>query len=96
MSATTDLLASIFGPAVAAFEKLKIKEGLQAIHDKQGVDEFKTTILSAYPAVAILLTKIAAATKTPIDDILVLGIKQAIEESASENGVELPPLAPSA
>lgn len=89
MSATSDLLVSLFAPVVATFEKLKIKEGLQIIHDKQGVDEYKATVLSAYPAVSILLTKIAAATKTTIDDALVMGLKQALEESAAENGIEL-------
>lgn len=84
------IFVSIFSGAVSMYEKLKVKEGLAKILSDNGRDEYIATVQSAYPFAAIILPKLYAKTKTHVDDDLGVAFKEAIEESAAENGVTLP------
>lgn len=77
------------------FVKKTGKEKLVALFDKlyeKNPDTHKTTLATLYPAIDIQLEDLANDSKTPYDDVLVDGLKEAIEESAAKYSVDLPNL----
>lgn len=70
---------SLTAVLVELFEKLKPAER-------------KTVLVSLYPAIDVQLEGLVKKSKTKLDDAGVLAIKDAIEQSADLNGIDLPNL----
>jgi hypothetical protein len=86
-----EFLVGIFSGAIKQLLKERLIAALAALKAK---DEkaYKTVLTSLYPVVDVQLEDITDKTKTKADDILVDGLKEAMEESAAANGVTLPNL----
>lgn len=70
-------------------------ESLAGLFNKLAVknpEVYKTVVTSLYPPIDVHLEDLAKESKTKIDDPFVAGLKMGLEQSAFENGVELPNL----
>jgi hypothetical protein len=86
-----EFLINLFSNAIKDLLKVRLVAALAALKLK---DEkaYKTVLVSLYPVIDVQLEDVTDKTKTKADDVIVDGIKEAMEESAAANGVVLPNL----
>ena len=86
-----EFIVNLFGKAIKDLIKARMIVALAALKLK---DEkaYKTVLTSLYPVIDVQLEDVTDKTKTGADDMLVDGIKEAMEESAAASGIVLPNL----
>jgi hypothetical protein len=86
-----ELIINSLSPVLETIVAGKLQELLDDLAVKSP-EAHKTVCISLYGPIDVHLETLTAKSKTKIDDAVVNGIKTAIEESALNNGVELPQL----
>lgn len=86
-----EFFIKMFSDAIKDLLKVRLTTALAALKAK---DEkaYRTVLVSLYPVIDVQLEDITDKTKTKADDIIVDGIKEAMEESATANSISLPNL----
>lgn len=87
-----DTILELLSGALGTLGESKLIEVLQKLHDKDttvGKTDYKSAILGGWSFVTGI-SKLVSTTKTKIDDAILAALKDAIQESASANGVILP------
>ena len=86
-----EFFLNLFSKAIKNLIKDRLIAALAALKAK---DEkaYKTVLVSLYPVIDVQLEDITDKTKTQADDVVVDGIKEAMEESAASSGITLPNL----
>lgn len=86
-----EFFLNLFSKAIKNLIKERLIAALAALKAK---DEkaYRTVLVSLYPVIDVQLEDITDKTKTAADDVVVDGIKEAMEDSAVTNGVTLPNL----
>jgi hypothetical protein len=90
-SSVLEGLVNLILPAVGKIVKAKLKDGLKTLKEKSP-ETYESVLIGLYRPVAVNLEQIADKTETELDDTVVDAMKEAIEESALESGITLPPL----
>jgi hypothetical protein len=86
-----EFFLNIFSKAIKNLIKERLIAALSALKAK---DEkaYKTVLVGLYPVIDVQLEDITDKTKTQADDVIVDGMKEAMEESAAANSIILPNL----
>lgn len=83
-----ELLINLFSNAVKDIIRSRLVAALAALKVKNE-DHYKVVMSSLYPVVDVELEDITDKTKTKADDVVVDAIKEAMEQSAKDNGITL-------
>lgn len=84
-----EFMASIFLPIFTQLGKEELKKVLAQLH-KDDPEGHKVVLTSLYGPIDLYLEAIVKKSKTQFDDPFVSALKDAIEDSAAEFGIELP------
>ena len=82
-----ELLLGLLAGALETAGESKLIEVLQDLHDKNP-DQYKAAIYGGNALVKALLP-VVTKSKTKIDDIFILSLNDAIQTSATNNGIDL-------
>lgn len=82
-----EIVAEALAPAIQKASEKKFAEMFRKIHP---ADTRRDVCITMYVPVDSQLERLAAETKTPLDDAGVLALKKAIETIAAEDGFTLP------
>lgn len=85
-----ETLIALLSASIETLGESKLIDLLQHLHDTDQA-KYKSVLLGGY-SFAIGMGALAEKSKTPIDDMLVNAVKDAIVTSAGKNGIELPVL----
>jgi proteasome assembly chaperone (PAC2) family protein len=86
-----DAIMNALAPLVKLVVKETLKAGLKQLfaNDPQAA---KTVVASLYPVMDVPVENATLKTETDMDDAVVDGVKEALEDSAKDWGIELPNL----
>jgi len=86
-----EFFVNLFSKALQDLIKIRLLAALTALKAK---DEkaYRTVLVSLYPVIDVQLEDITDKTKTKADDVIVDGLKEAMEGSAAASGITLPNL----
>jgi len=85
-----ETLIALLSASIESIGESKLIEVLQKLHDTDQA-KYKSVLLGGY-SFAVGMASLAEKSKTPLDDMVVNAVKDAIVTSAAANGIELPKL----